>query len=131
MDPGTGGAAVHQRDHDGREEEYPRQAGQIWIDQVNQQTADGSAHGAGDHAVGAFLITGLEEQKGMKREPICVLKFPKVADRAADGHDHSQTQGKTQLKPAQREPLAQIFPNAGPGNLLKQRSQMGCELLPA
>ena len=100
MDPGAGGAAVHQGDHDGREKEYSRQTRQIRIDQMDQQAADGGTHRAGDHAVCTFLIAGLEEQKGVEWEPVRMLKFPKVADGAADGHDHGQPEGEAQLKAA-------------------------------
>ena len=131
MDPGTGGTAVHQGDHNEGEHEDPRQAGQPGVDQVNHHAADGGAHRAGDHPVGALLIAGLEQQEGVEGEPVGVLKFPQEADGGADGHDHCQPQGKAELEPGRGEPLAQAAPGRPPGHLAEEQVVLGVEGLPA
>ena len=98
---------------------------------MDNDTADGGAHGAGDHPVGALLIAGLEEQEGMEGEPVGVLKLPQEADGGADGHNHRKTQSEAKLKPGGGEPLAQAAPGRPPGHLAEKGVVLGVEGLPA
>ena len=118
MYPGARCAAVHERDHHQGEEKDACHTREVGVDQVDQQAADGGADGAGDHTVGAVLITGLEQQKGVEGEPVGVLKVPEVAHRGTDGHDQAQLEGKAELEAVHRAPLPEIQKYRPPGNVL-------------
>ena len=129
VDPGAGGAAVHKGDHNQREEKDHRSAQKVGIDQVDQQAADGGADGTGHHAVGAVLVAGLEEQKGVEGEPIGVLKIPQEADGAADGHDQGELEGEAELEPVHRAPLPEVQQHRPPGHPLPGQLPGGGGLL--
>lgn len=84
---------------------------------------------------GALLIAGLEQKKGVEREPVGVLKFPQKADGCADGHDHGQAQGKAHLKIVETQPPAaagKYLPPGhpgppGPGLSLRQQQEQAVE----
>ena len=108
LHPGARRAAIHDGDHHQGEKEDACHAREVGIGEVDQHAADGGADGTGDHTVGAVLIAGLEQQKGVEWEPVGVLKVPEVAHRGADGHDQAQLKGKAELEAVHGAPLPEI-----------------------